>query len=71
MQIRDLMISTPITITANAPISRAIELMKVNSIRHLPVTGEGNKTVGFVTLADLRTGAYSLYGRRALLPFPT
>jgi acetoin utilization protein AcuB len=56
MQIRDLMISTPITITANAPISRAIELMKVNHIRHLPVVSKGKMLEGLVTLADLKQG---------------
>jgi acetoin utilization protein AcuB len=56
MQIRDLMISTPITITGKAPISRAIELMKVNRIRHLPVVSKGKMLEGLVTLADLKQG---------------
>ena len=56
MQIRDLMISAPITITANAPISHAIELMKVNHIRHLPVVSKGKILEGLVTLADLKQG---------------
>ena len=56
MKIRALMIPDPISITEKTSIKEAIEIMKVNSIRHLPVTGEGNMLVGFVTLADLRTG---------------
>jgi acetoin utilization protein AcuB len=50
------MIPDPITITVNASISEAIELMKVNSIRHLPVVSQGMKLEGFLTLADLKQG---------------
>jgi acetoin utilization protein AcuB len=56
MKIKALMIPDPISITEKTSIKEAIEVMKVNSIRHLPVTGEGNTLAGFVTLADLRTG---------------
>jgi len=50
------MIPDPITITEKASISDAIELMKVNSIRHLPVVSKQNRLKGFVTLADLKQG---------------
>ncbi|MBW2055269.1 MAG: CBS domain-containing protein, partial [Deltaproteobacteria bacterium] len=43
MKIHSLMIPDPITITENASIQEAIELMKINSIRHLPVVGTGNR----------------------------
>lgn len=56
MKIKSLMISDPITIRERASIKEAIELMKTNSIRHLPVVSEGNKLKGFVTLADLKQG---------------
>jgi acetoin utilization protein AcuB len=56
MKIRDLMIADPIAITANASISDAIELMKANHIRHLPVVAKGRKLEGLVTLADLKQG---------------
>ncbi len=56
MKIHSLMIPNPITITAHASISEAIELMKINSIRHLPVVSKGNKLQGFLTLADLKQG---------------
>ncbi|UCD80068.1 MAG: CBS domain-containing protein [Desulfobacterales bacterium] len=56
MKIHSLMIPDPITITANASISEAIELMKINSIRHLPVVAEGKVLIGFLTLADLKQG---------------
>lgn len=56
MKIHSLMIPDPITITEKASISDAIELMKINSIRHLPVVSKGNRLKGFVTLADLKQG---------------
>ncbi len=56
MKINALMIHDPITIRATASISEAIELMKVNSIRHLPVLSDTNDFVGFLTLADLKQG---------------
>lgn len=56
MKINSLMISDPITITEKASVSEAIELMKINSIRHLPVVAEENLLAGLVTLADLKQG---------------
>ncbi len=56
MKINSLMIHEPITITESASISDAIDVMKVNSIRHLPVVSKGNKLKGLVTLADLKQG---------------
>ena len=56
MKIRALMAPDPITIHRGAAISEAIELMKVNSIRHLPVISADNDLLGFVTLADLKQG---------------
>ena len=56
MKIRTLMVSDPITITENASIQEAIELMKINSIRHLPVVSKDNQLKGFITLADLKQG---------------
>jgi acetoin utilization protein AcuB len=56
MKISSLMIPNPITIAAHASISEALELMKINSIRHLPVVSKGNMLLGFITLADLKQG---------------
>jgi acetoin utilization protein AcuB len=50
------MIPDPITIRENASITEALELMKVNSIRHLPVVSVNKELRGFVTLADLKQG---------------
>lgn len=56
MKTNALMIPDPITIEKDASIQEAIEMMKVNSIRHLPVAGANRKLIGFVTLADLKQG---------------
>ena len=50
------MVTDPITIAVSASITDAIELMKTNSIRHLPVVNSDNMLRGFVTLADLKRG---------------
>ena len=56
MKIHSLMIENPITIGPNATVGEAIELMKANSIRHLPVVADANRLHGFLTLADLKQG---------------
>lgn len=56
MKVRDLMIAEPITITASASITDALELMKLNAIRHLPVVSSNKVLRGFLTLADLKQG---------------
>ena len=69
MKIQALMVSDPITIAAHASISEAIELMKVNSIRHLPVVSADNVLEGFLStllekdISDRRP-AYRDYVRR-------
>lgn len=56
MKASTLMIPDPITISERASIQEAIEVMKVNAIRHLPVVGTNRQLKGLVTLADLRQG---------------
>lgn len=56
MKVRDLMIPDPITVHENASIQDAIETMKINSIRHLPVVDKKKNLEGFLTLADLKAG---------------
>ena len=56
MKIQSLMIPNPISISPDASIREALEVMKNNAIRHLPVVGTGDRLVGFVTLADLKQG---------------
>ncbi len=56
MKIRDLMIPDPITVTDDATVEQAIEIMQANSIRHLPVVDSNRRLKGFLTLADLKRG---------------
>ena len=57
MKIKSLMIPDPIVITSEASIAEAIEIMKINSIRHLPIVSKKARSLqGFVTMADLRLG---------------
>lgn len=56
MKIRSLMIPDPITISPDASVSEALEVMKINAIRHLPVVSKNGRLAGFVTLADLKQG---------------
>ena len=56
MKIHSLMIPNPITITEKASIEEAINQMKINAIRHLPVISKSGKLKGMVTLADLKQG---------------
>jgi acetoin utilization protein AcuB len=56
MKIKSLMITSPVTVSENASIQNAIELMKEKGFRHLPVVTKGNKLKGFVTLSNLKQG---------------
>jgi acetoin utilization protein AcuB len=56
MKIKSLMITSPVTVTENASIQKAIELMKEKGFRHLPVVTKGMKLKGFVTLSNLKQG---------------
>jgi acetoin utilization protein AcuB len=59
MKIKSLMVPNPITVTVKQSVEEALELMKINSIRHLPVVDSKSQLKGLLTLADLK---------RALLP---
>ena len=54
MRIRSIMIKNPITISENASIQDAFDLVNSHSIRHLPVVNDENNFIGFVTLTDLK-----------------
>lgn len=56
MRVQNRMSRELVTVTKDTNVRRAIELMRMHSIRHLPVIEE-DRFVGFVTESDLR-GAY-------------
>lgn len=53
MKVGDWMGKNLVTITRDHTIQECVDLMKANSIRHLPVV-EDSKLVGFVTQGDIR-----------------
>lgn len=53
MKVGDWMGKNLVTITRDHTIQECVDLMKANSIRHLPVV-EDRKLVGFVTQGDIR-----------------
>ncbi len=48
------MVPNPITVDTQTTVEQAIELMKINSIRHLPVVDTLNQLHGLLTLSDLK-----------------
>ena len=48
------MVVDPITITPNASLAEALEIMKINSISGIPVTEASGKLVGILTNRDVR-----------------
>lgn len=48
------MIQDPITLTENALISDALEIMRINKIGGIPIVNSNNKLVGILTNRDLR-----------------
>ena len=54
MKIKSLMVVNPITVTTKHSVQQALELMKLNSIRHLPVVDAKKQLKGLLTLADLK-----------------
>jgi acetoin utilization protein AcuB len=54
MKIKSLMVPRPITVTIKKTVPEALELMKLNSIRHLPVVDDQKNLKGLLTLADLK-----------------
>ena len=58
MRVRDFMKKEVITVEPQTPILDALDIMKKNNIRHLPVTKDG-KFSGFVTRGMLRDASPS------------
>lgn len=54
MDIKSLMVPDPITVDPQTTVEKALEVMKINSIRHLPVVDGQNNLMGLLTLADLK-----------------
>ena len=57
--VRDVMTRRPITISPEASVSSAVEVMRDRTIRHLPVVDGTGRLLGIVTDRDLRAAALS------------
>jgi len=53
MYVRNRMTKSPITITANAPIMDAVEVMREKNLKRMPVV-DGEKVVGVLTQGDIQ-----------------
>jgi len=51
--VKNVMKSSPVTCTPQAPIEEAYAHMRKNNIRHLPIVGKDGALVGIVTMKDL------------------
>ena len=49
MYVKDHMTANPITITADTPLSKALEIMGKNRFHRLPVVDENQKLIGLIT----------------------
>ncbi len=59
LKVEDLMSRTPITVTDNSPLEKAVDLMEQHRIKRLPVV-RGGKVVGIVTRANLLRALVSI-----------
>lgn len=57
MKVKAAMARNPITINPEASVGTALEVMRTNGIRHLPVVDETDLLIGIVTDRDLRHAA--------------
>jgi len=53
MRVRDIMTASPHTLSADATLSEAVDLMNAYGIRHLPVVERG-KVVGIISDRDIK-----------------
>lgn len=76
MLVKDAMTKDPFTIDPEAPLGTAIDVMRTNGVRHLPVVDEVGQLIGIITDRDLRQAAFapvigeylSVSGQRRLRP---
>jgi acetoin utilization protein AcuB len=57
MLVKDAMTKDPYAIDPEAPLGSAVDVMRTNNLRHLPVVDEAGQLMGIVTDRDLRHAA--------------
>jgi len=53
VSVREAVSGKPVTVRPSASVDEAIQLMRDNAIRRLPVVDKDNRPVGIVTIGDL------------------
>jgi acetoin utilization protein AcuB len=58
MKVSDVMTKHPTVVNLDTPVRQAADLMRTESIRHLPVVDEADHVLGMLTDRDLRHAAF-------------
>jgi len=59
MLVKNAMTKDPFTIDPEAPLGTAIDVMRTNNVRHLPVVDDAGQLIGIITDRDLRHAAFA------------
>ena len=59
MKVREVMAKDPVTIDPEAAVGSALDVMRANHVRHLPVVDEAGALMGIITDRDLRHAAFA------------
>ena len=57
MVVRDVMTEDPFTIEPDAPLGKAIDVMRAKELRHLPVVDQAGRLIGIIADRDVRRAA--------------
>ena len=57
MLVRDVMTEDPFTIEPDAPLGRAMDVMRAKDLRHLPVVDQAGRLIGIIADRDLQRAA--------------
>ncbi|MRH42833.1 CBS domain-containing protein [Aquibacillus halophilus] len=64
MLVKEIMKTSVITLSPEAPISEALKLLTDNHIRHLPIVDEDNRVIGIVSDRDVRDASPSIFSKQ-------
>ncbi len=53
LPVEQVMTASPVTISRNASVFRAVELMQSGGYRHLPVLGDNDQPIGVLSVKDI------------------
>ncbi len=52
-KVREIMVTSPVTVTPDCPVNEAMRIMTEQRVRHLPVVGADGGLLGVVSIGDL------------------